>query len=131
MSINYKDVSYPKYMDGVQVTETDTQMNISAFDLIDGDAKHHFGAVSLNLDKDDEFPILYELFIVEDAATGAMKYHLDKTYLDGFYFPSYDGPDKLFHTFMEIEVSPAGERKGFVHPLVKPETKEGETNDAA
>ncbi|MGR3287070.1 hypothetical protein [Bacillus sonorensis] len=131
MAIDYKNLTYHKYMDGVQVTETDTQINISEFDLIEGDMKHHFDAVSINLDKDDEFPILYELFIVKDAKNGSMKYHLDKTYLDGIFMPAYVGPDKLIHTFMEIEVSPAGERKGFVHPLVKPETKEGETNDAA
>ncbi|KAA6450943.1 hypothetical protein [Bacillus swezeyi] len=129
MSIEYKDISYSTYMDGVEVTETDTQINISAFDLIDGDSRQHFEAVSFNLDQDDEFSILYELFIVIDAETGIFKYHLDKTFLDGFYFPSYEGTDKLFHTFMEIEVKPSGERKGFVHPLVQPPVKEGETNE--
>ncbi|MEC1428876.1 hypothetical protein P9D51_22810 [Bacillus sonorensis] len=130
MAIDYKNLTYHKYMDGVQITETDTQINISEFDLIEGDTKHHFDAVSINLDKDDEFPILYELFIVKDVETGSMKYHLDKSYLDGIFMPEYSGPDELFHTFMEIEVSPDGEKKGFATSLVKPSEKEGDSNES-
>ncbi|ATI75690.1 hypothetical protein NSQ93_04055 [Bacillus sp. FSL W8-0445] len=129
MAIDYKDYSYHKYMDGVEITETDTGIIISEFDLIDGDTKHHFDAVSISLDKDDEFPVLYELFIVKDADTGSMKYHLDKTYIDGVFLPAYSGTYKLLHTFMGIEVSPSGEKKGFIVPLVKPPEKEGNSND--
>ncbi|MED1128778.1 hypothetical protein [Bacillus paralicheniformis] len=113
--IQRKDVPAAWYFEGMEVTETETGIEISACVLKHRDDIYPFEEVSFDLIPDDKVKVAYDLYVVLDQETNKMDYMLVRTYIepDGYY-PGYRGEKRLIHTLLTIEVDTAGNRSGTI-----------------
>ncbi|MCF7617416.1 hypothetical protein [Bacillus sonorensis] len=111
--IERKDIPAAWYLEGMEVTETETGIEISACVLKHNDDVYPFGAVSFDLVPDNQLKVVYELFIGLDVSTNKMEYILNRSYVDpDGYYPGYSGNKRLIHTLLSIAVDTDGNRTG-------------------
>ncbi|MBU8789107.1 hypothetical protein MHB78_01275 [Bacillus sp. FSL K6-0138] len=111
--IERKDVPAVWYFEGMEVTETDAGIDISACVLKHNDDVYSFEAVSFDLIPDDQLKVAYDLFVELDVSTNEMKYILNRSYVDpDGYYPGYSGDKRLIHTLLSITVDTDGSRTG-------------------
>ncbi|MCY8009693.1 hypothetical protein P8881_19165 [Bacillus haynesii] len=114
--IQRKDVPASWYFEGMEVTETDAGIEISACVLKHRNDIYPFEEVSFDLIPDDKAKVAYDLYVVLDQETNKMDYMLVRSYIepDGYY-PGYRGDKRLIHSLITIELDTEGNRNGAIY----------------
>ncbi|MDA7028450.1 hypothetical protein PJ311_18085 [Bacillus sp. CLL-7-23] len=122
--IERRNVPAAWYIENMEITETDTGIEISACVLKHNEDIFPFEAVSFDLIPDDKVQVTYDLYITLDSKANEMDYTLVRSYVDSDgYYPGYRGDKRLIHTLLTIEVDMKGKRTGVIYLYHKWEAK--------
>lgn len=120
--MEFKEIHHSQvYMSGFLLVEKPDSISIGSGVLTLNGTEYNFAGIIIDIDRAGHF--LYDLYFVYDAAADTCQYHLDKSYLDGYYSPAYDGSLNLIHTLMSLEVQPGKPDNGYFCFIHKSEIK--------
>lgn len=104
------------YTEGFEVTETDESITVEEGLIFYNGTIHHLDSFHFNKETDENYPVYYQLSIVEDA--GAVKYALNRTIITPRQIPGYSG-GTLIHVLISFMLEVDGSTNGEVTYVTK------------
>lgn len=98
------------FTEGYEFTETDDTITVEEGSIFYNDISHHLGPFTFDKIPDAEYPVYYQLSIVEDEG---VKYDLDRTIITPRQIPGYSG-GTLIHVLISFMLETDGSTNGEV-----------------
>jgi hypothetical protein len=99
------------YMDGFTATLENQTVTIGegTFTIKD-EGVFSFESATFEIEADEHFYTVYDLYFVKDTTMNTLNYQLDRTVMSGFNAPAYETKEgfELIHSFVNIEINKEG-----------------------